>query len=322
MNQHAASVRDYQFYLDTRPTPLDKRDVQQELNKMIDDKKAQTKKEASTNNYYFRKEQQKNSNTAPPPPPPPNFKHPSYKTQYAPRTNPASAPSSQGAGKFSWQEGGEEDEDASDGDSEGDRFQYFKVKYRVLHKFIYPSTNMQVYLCLYCIHLSQNYTDFYSKRNGHTGDGSSSAGGSSSGAGASGPKHGYNSGSSKAKPTNNNNYSSSSNFRPKQQEYQQPPPPPPPKGNRPGGGNYNGQRGGSRRPVSDDDDDPDHYKILGISSHATEREVKTAYRKLALQFHPDKNKEPGAEDKFKTVTSSYAILSDKVRSIFCQYMNS
>jgi molecular chaperone DnaJ len=40
-----------------------------------------------------------------------------------------------------------------------------------------------------------------------------------------------------------------------------------------------------------------------------------AYRKLALLFHPDKNKEPGAEDKFKAITSSYAVLSDKVNYI-------
>jgi len=53
------------------------------------------------------------------------------------------------------------------------------------------------------------------------------------------------------------------------------------------------------------------YKTLEISENATEVEIKKAYRKLARQYHPDINKEAGAEDKFKEINAAYEILSDK-----------
>lgn len=53
----------------------------------------------------------------------------------------------------------------------------------------------------------------------------------------------------------------------------------------------------------------DYYKILGIQKTATEKEIKKAFRKLALKYHPDKNKEKGAEDKFKDIAEAYEILS-------------
>ena len=55
----------------------------------------------------------------------------------------------------------------------------------------------------------------------------------------------------------------------------------------------------------------DYYEILGVSRTATEPEIKSAYRKLALQFHPDRN--PGdkaAEEKFKEAAEAYAVLAD------------
>ena len=54
----------------------------------------------------------------------------------------------------------------------------------------------------------------------------------------------------------------------------------------------------------------DYYEILGLSKDATESEMKKAYRKLAMQYHPDKNKEAGAEEKFKELSEAYAVLSD------------
>lgn len=55
----------------------------------------------------------------------------------------------------------------------------------------------------------------------------------------------------------------------------------------------------------------DYYKILGVSETSTDSEIKKAYRKLALKYHPDKNKETGAEDKFKDIAEAYAVLGDK-----------
>ena len=64
----------------------------------------------------------------------------------------------------------------------------------------------------------------------------------------------------------------------------------------------------------------DYYEILGLSKSATADEIKTAYRKLAFQFHPDRNKDAGAEAKFKEISEAYAVLSDvNKRSQYDQY---
>jgi len=54
----------------------------------------------------------------------------------------------------------------------------------------------------------------------------------------------------------------------------------------------------------------DYYGILGIEKTATQEQIRSTYRKLALKWHPDKNKESGAEEKFKDITEAYSILSD------------
>jgi DnaJ-class molecular chaperone len=64
----------------------------------------------------------------------------------------------------------------------------------------------------------------------------------------------------------------------------------------------------------------DYYKILNITKGSTDDEIKKAYRKLALKYHPDKNKQPGAEEKFKEVAEAYEILSDpQKKEIFDKY---
>lgn len=55
----------------------------------------------------------------------------------------------------------------------------------------------------------------------------------------------------------------------------------------------------------------DYYEILGVDKKASADDIKSAYRKLAMQYHPDKNKSPDAEEKFKEISESYAVLSDQ-----------
>ncbi|XP_032297720.1 dnaJ homolog subfamily B member 1-like, partial [Coturnix japonica] len=64
----------------------------------------------------------------------------------------------------------------------------------------------------------------------------------------------------------------------------------------------------------------DYYRTLGLARGASDEEIKRAYRRQALRFHPDKNKEPGAEERFKEIAEAYDVLSDpKKREIFDKY---
>lgn len=65
----------------------------------------------------------------------------------------------------------------------------------------------------------------------------------------------------------------------------------------------------------------DYYEILGVSRNATEEEIKKSYRKLALQYHPDRNpNDPSAEEKFKEAAEAYEVLHDaEKRSLYDRF---
>ena len=65
-----------------------------------------------------------------------------------------------------------------------------------------------------------------------------------------------------------------------------------------------------------------YYKILGVNRTSSEDDIKKAYRKLALKFHPDKNKESDAEEKFKEIAEAYDVLTDSDKRLgFSNFLN-
>jgi molecular chaperone DnaJ len=54
----------------------------------------------------------------------------------------------------------------------------------------------------------------------------------------------------------------------------------------------------------------DYYEVLGVPRDASTEEIKRAFRRLAMKYHPDRNRSPDAEARFKEINEAYAVLSD------------
>merc|ERR1719193_225493 len=72
--------------------------------------------------------------------------------------------------------------------------------------------------------------------------------------------------------------------------------------------NTGGRRASS---TTENTDHKGYYKILEVSTDASQNAIKKAYRKQALAWHPDKNKSPGAEAQFKKIAEAYEVLGDE-----------
>src|SRR5215211_155552 len=67
----------------------------------------------------------------------------------------------------------------------------------------------------------------------------------------------------------------------------------------------------------------DYYEVLGVTRSASDEDIKKAYRRLALQFHPDRNSAPEATERFKEATEAYQVLSDtEKRGLYNRYGHS
>ena len=65
----------------------------------------------------------------------------------------------------------------------------------------------------------------------------------------------------------------------------------------------------------------DYYKILGITANASKQDIKKAFRRLAMKYHPDRNKALDAEDKFKVINEAYLVLSNSVKRQEYDHLN-
>lgn len=59
----------------------------------------------------------------------------------------------------------------------------------------------------------------------------------------------------------------------------------------------------------------DYHEVLGVPKDADEKKIKKAFRKLALKYHPDRNKDADAEEKFKEINEAYAVLIGKEKPV-------
>jgi tetratricopeptide (TPR) repeat protein len=316
MDKYTESVRDYRRYLCSDPVPVDFTEVQKELDAMMEEKAAETlrqQRQEQQRQEQLRKQQQQQQQQQQRPS--------SAKTGGSSQQQQQSFPFPGGSktagghsqfhrprsaqfqgGRNTWHGQFFDDDDEDEEDEDEDDAHQRRFQQQQYQRFREGNANADGYYRGSSSHRSSRQPPQQQQHNAGTSSSytqrpstANGSGSSSNARGASGgtsPRPGTANGSGTSSGSGSGSSSTKGHGSTQQQQQQQ-------------------QQ--QQHTTLFSLQEKDHYTILGVDTAASERDIKIAYRRLALQFHPDKNKDAGAEDRFKMIALAYSVLVDKVR---------